>query len=379
MGLTHPFLHSDKSEEKEGIGTAKQGERIMGEPLSFTIHRTWLALESNEGAFLAYAREHLADLLSSPVGRPDIQARLHWGRELVPMRASVNGYHRLGRRLLRDDNEIVQTEILSLPGLQLQTSLTETGLCIDAGFRPPSNRMKRILALGGKSDQAQIYDTLICYLVYFPLLWYIERARQMYPIHASAVAWPQGAVILAGLGGVGRSTTTLAFLSDPDARLLSENLILYDKTRVYAFPEPICLDNRSRALLISLNGRLKPTGRSYPRNRQGYKVPTSARVQSATPRLFCSLRQGRDVDLSLISAEKALAILMSSDMLARELNEYAQQAAAFNLLSSGADSLQQRIESLKRLLKRIPCYELTIKPDEDLSNVVALVRDKLQW
>jgi len=64
----------------------------MGESLSFTIHRTWLALESNNGAFLAYAREHLADLLSSPVGKPDIQARLHWGRELVPMRASVNGY-----------------------------------------------------------------------------------------------------------------------------------------------------------------------------------------------------------------------------------------------------------------------------------------------
>lgn len=350
----------------------------MSEALSFTVHGVWLTLDSNNSAFLDYAREHLA-ICSPPVGRPDIQVRLHWGRELIPSRAFVNGYHRLGRRLLVGQNEIVQTEILTLPGLQLQTSLLDSGTFIEAAFHPPSKRIKLILGLGGKPDQEHIYAALIYYLIYFPLLWHIERTRKWYPLHAAAVAWPQGAIVLAGLDGVGKSTITLAFLSDPSARLLSENLILHDKSRVYAFLEPIYLDDGSRKLLANLNGRLKPTGRTYAHNRRGYEVPASVRVQSAAPRMFCTLRQGKEVSLRLMSVEETLEIALSSEMLARELDEYTRQAATLNLMSPRPGRFQHHIETLRKFLKPLTCYELTVKPGEDLSGVTALVRGRLGW
>ncbi len=351
----------------------------MKDTLALTIHGAWLMLESNNEDFLAYARGHLAALLSPPVGQPDIRVRLYWGRELVPVRASTDDYQRLGRRLLLGDNEIVQTEILTLPGLQLRTSLVGTGVSVDAAFCPPSKRMKLLLGLGGRASREQIYAMLIYYLVYFPLLWHVERARQLYPLHASAVAWPQGAIILAGLGGVGKSTLTLSFLSDPHARLLSENLILHDKEQVYAFLEPIHLDGRSREMLTSLNGRLKSTGRAYSHNRQSYEVPLSARVQSATPCAFFTLRQGRVLGLRSMSAKDVLEIVLSSDALAHEINEYTQQTAVLNLLSPAAGSLQRRIDTLRKLLGQVACYELTVRPGEKLDQAVNLVRERLGW
>lgn len=351
----------------------------MTEPLCVTLHRTWLTLESNNGAFLAYAKEHLADWQSPMVEQPDIRVRLHWGGTPVPAQAHAANYRRLGRRLLMSDNEMLQTEILTLPGLQLQTTRSDDGLSIDATFQPPSRRMMLIMKLGGKSRQDRIFATLIYYLVYFPILWHLERTRSWYPIHASALAWPQGAAIFAGLGGVGKSTLTLAFLSDPSAHLLSENLILHDESEVYAFPEPIHLDDRSREMLNHLNGRLKPTGHIYSHSRASYQVPASARVQSASPRAFFTLRQSDELKLRPISAQEALNVILASDTLAQEINEYAQQAAILNLLSPHEGHLQQRIAVLRKFLAKIPCYELTVKRGGDLAQATALVRGSLEW
>jgi hypothetical protein len=80
-----------------------------------------------------------------------------------------------------------------------------------------------------------------------------------------------------------------------------------------------------------------------------------------------------------MSAEETLEIALSSNVLARELDEYAQQAAVLNLLSPIACSFQRRIEALQQLLNQMPCYELTVRPGENLNQVVALVRGKLEW
>ena len=352
----------------------------MSNTLFFTLHGTWLSLESNNDTFLAYIQEQLSAWLSPKVESPDIEIQLHWGRELIPAHVTLGSYRRLGRRLLMGDDEIIQPEFVNLPGLQLHTTLARTGLSIEAAFRVPSGIRSRLLPMFmSKPNQERIYATLVYYLIYFPLLWHIERTRQWYPLHASAVSWPQGAVILTGLGGVGKSTLTLAFLSDSSAHLLSENLILHDENLVYAFPEPIHLDNRSRKLLNHLNGRLKPTGQAYSHSRQSYEVPQSVRVQSAKPRIFCMLRQGQELGLRLVPPQKALEIILSSDMLAREVNEYAQQAAALNLLLPKTGRLQQRIEVLHKLLKKVNCYELTIRPGESLERATALVQGRLGW
>ena len=103
----------------------------MSNTLFFTLHGTWLSLESNNDTFLAYIQEQLSAWLSPKVESPDIEIQLHWGRELIPAHVTLGNYRRLGRRLLMGDDEIIQPEFVNLPGLQLHTTLARTGLSIE--------------------------------------------------------------------------------------------------------------------------------------------------------------------------------------------------------------------------------------------------------
>jgi hypothetical protein len=348
------------------------------DPLCLSLHGAHLVLKSDHAGFLGYARGHLEMLLSQAQETPDIQVHLHWDEQLATPDASSGQVHWLGRRLLLGNDGILQTEIPMLPGLQLKTSLDGTALLLQAAFRSPPQWMKLFPGLRHQVHQDRIYATLIYYLIYFPLLSYFERTRHWYPLHASAVNWPTGSVVLAGLGGVGKSTLTLALLSHPQAQLLSENLILYDSQRVYAFPEPIHLDDTSYQLLSNLPQRLSTTGRTYSHGRQSYQVYPSAQTLSGIPCLFCTLRQGRALALEPLPATEALEIVLSSDLLAKELNEYAQQAAALNLLSPRLGSHQERITALQQLLAGLPCYQLTIRPGEDLKRAINLVQEEIR-
>jgi len=349
----------------------------MTDTLSIAIHNKRLSLESDNADFMIYARTVLASMLAPSVRTPDIRVHLHWGRELIPAGMSSGSYSRLGRRLLMDGERIVQTAVLLVPGLQVATSISGAEVVVEGAFRPLSWRMKLDLALGGRATQTRFFAALVYYLVYFPLLEHIERTCEWYPLHASGVAWPQGAVMLAGLGGVGKSTITMAFLADPDVRVLSENLILHDEESIYAFPEPIHLDKRSREMLAGLHGRLESTGKAFTHGRESYEVTMSARVESATPRLFCALRRGQGLSLRPMSRDEALEFALSSDVLARELNEYAQQAAVLNLLSPRIGARRRRIETLEQLLSGVACYELVVGSGKNLNQVVDMVREKL--
>lgn len=204
----------------------------MNEPLTLSLHEVGLELRSDNPRFLDYAGHYLRDLVVPTMDRAHVIVHLAWGQSIVS--ATDGQWERLGRRLLRDEKRIVQTEVLALPGLQLSVATTGDGLEIEAGFRFPSRRSRLIYVLQGRAGEARLFITLIYFLVYFPLFWYLERERGWYLLHAGAVAHPHGGIVLAGLPGVGKSTFTLALLADPAVRLLSDNLVFHDGEQVYA-------------------------------------------------------------------------------------------------------------------------------------------------
>src|SRR5262245_43966413 len=79
---------------------------------------------------------------------------------------------------------------------------------------------------------------LMYFMIYYPMAWQLERTRGWGLLHASAVTMPSGrAVLLSGMGGVGKSTLGLSLLSHPGVKLLSDNLIFHDEERIYSCPE----------------------------------------------------------------------------------------------------------------------------------------------
>src|SRR5262249_45765682 len=95
------------------------------------------------------------------------------------------------------------------------------------------------------------FTTLLSYLVYYPCFWWLERHRDLHPIHAAGVQLrlgdTTGVVVLAGLGGMGKSTLVSALGVEPDASFLSVSFLLHCRNIVRPVPEPLLLDQWSRA------------------------------------------------------------------------------------------------------------------------------------
>ena len=90
--------------------------------------------------------------------------------------------------------------------------------------------LKRTLTVDG---QAERWDQLVQYLIYFPICWFLEREQGLHMLHASCVELRNGAVILPGLSGVGKSTVSMYLLSKMAGRLLSDNLVLHDDAQCF--------------------------------------------------------------------------------------------------------------------------------------------------
>ncbi|HIP96354.1 MAG TPA: hypothetical protein EYH32_03965 [Anaerolineae bacterium] len=349
----------------------------MNERLTVSLHGIELELRSENPRFLRYARHYLRDLVAPTAAQAHVKVHLAWGQSIVS--ATDGQWDRLGRRLLRDEKRIVQTEVLALPGLQLCATATGDELEIEAGYRFPSRRSHLTYVLQGRAGETRLFVSLIYFLVYFPLFWYLERERGWYLLHAAAVAHPHGGALLAGLPGVGKSTFTLALLADPAVRLLSDNLVFHDGEQVYASPEPIHLDRRSRALLPDLGERLGPAGQAFSHGRYDYQLVPAGRADATRPRLVGILRLAPQTEARPLSRGVCLERLLAYDRLAKEVDEYNKQAAIFGLLSPRAGESRRRLEALERLLAKVDCYEIALQPGVNLGPVAAQVGRLARW
>jgi len=346
----------------------------MPDNLQITLHDITLSLTSDNEEFLIYTRANLPNVILTQGRRPSIDVGLFWDMETIPNRTSPSTYDRLSRRILIGEHEIIQTQILLLPGLQLRLSEENNRITFEASFKQHRKMINVFSYLRQGIRKEKIYATLIYYLIYFPLIWYAERTSMLFPIHAGAVAMNDRAILLTGLGGIGKSTITMAFLNDPKIKLLSENLVLHNHNNIFAFPEVIHLDHLSYSLLGRMTNKLKPTGKTFFRNRDCYDISASDRIYKAKPIILINLRQSNKLQISPISNEKAIETILSNDLLAREINEYSQQRAIFNFLDHNIGGYQRRFDSLREIIRGIPCYDLCIKPQDDLRQIVNIIR-----
>ncbi len=338
--------------------------------LTLTLHGVTLCLEADRALFLNYARQYLADLPTAAEGAPDVSVRLHWD-ELPPDDWRSSDVHRRGRRILQTDHRVLQTEILTLPGLQLAATWAGKQLLIEAWYRPASRREQLAHWLG--REIPPLFIILIYYLVYFPLIHYLEQTQNVYLLHAGAVSHPAGGWVLTGLPGSGKSTFTAALLANPQVNLLSENLLLFDAEQVYAFPEPIHLSQDSRKLLpAAAEQRLTDAGRHFSHGRRDFSLSPEARQWQVRPQALFFLGLAKQNNCRPIPADLALARLQAFDQLAKEVNAYAQFTASLELIAPQPGRFQRYQTALAALTSQLRCYELWLAAGSDLSNAAQL-------
>jgi hypothetical protein len=358
--------------------------------LRLVQHGLTLQLQSNAAALIAYAADHFAEFATpmpaiSTNGRatsddsitPEIVVHVRWIEpdEAAPAHepfGATDDLQRIGRRIYSADNLLLWLAPFTVENLQYRFRLAGTQLIVDAIYHFSPTPGKTPAQLTAK--RLHKFFSLMKHLLIFPMTWYLEQFRNTYLLHAAAVSQQQQAIAIAGVGGVGKTTTCLALLNQPETQLMAENLIYYDQHRLYSCYEPIRVDAHSLQLL----GTVHPALRRSPllpmiKEKAVYHLPRAHITEQAPLRAFFLPRFAAQTRLLPIAPALAIDKILAMNMQTREVNAYYWFAATLALVWPKAGRAGEQLRQLEHLLADVPLWELEIAPDGRLQSLVDLM------
>lgn len=279
---------------------------------------------------------------------------------------------RIGRRVYCDEEQLLWLAPFTVANLQYRFRLDGQHLTVDAiyHFSPRPGKTADELAL----KRTRKYFSLMKHLVLYPVSWYLENFQSRYLLHASAVLFGDEAVTIAGVGGVGKTTTSLALLNEPHTKLLAENLLYYDQAHLYGCYEPIRVDSHSLSLIGARYPALVPSNLlPILKEKQVYHLPHWAICPQAKAGPILIPTFGCATHTVPLDVGDALDKLLATNMQTREINAYYWFAATLALRWPKADRDLMRINQLKALLAQTQVYELHINPQSGLQPVIETI------
>jgi hypothetical protein len=356
------------------------------EAVAFELHGVRVRLESEQPSFAEYARAALEPWTIDDAGRFDIRTRLQWRDGLPPQKAAGNAgafdkivwTRRPDRDLLIGNKGAQWLRIDDFLDLQMELAMREDSLEINGRYF-----FHLAAGSGGESLQrlrhrsqldslrARRFSTLLYYLFYHPLLWWLSRGAGWQVIHGGAIATPKGAIVLAGMPGCGKSTLTVSMLADPRHRMLSDNLVLHDGANVIAVPELLLLDETSRRLAGAGADRLIPTGERRVFARDAYGI---ADIETSPQPIAALLHVERASEFVLkpLDAYESAARLRSANTMAKEVRRIEIMNEVLDVVS-GARRYDAPTAP-DRLAASVPSFELQVPP---VSDMAVFARDKV--
>ena len=349
--------------------------------IGIELHGVTVNLSCNFDPLLDYLR-HLMDSEVYPVwDAPDLEVTCTWRKELPPEGQRVfsdDGEERFGKRMRLADDELVWFDTHRDKDLQLRfrRRARQTLFDVDYYYHPAPGKLARF-----PDYQQRRFFALARYLVHFPVAWHLGRARGWILIHASAVAVRDEAVLVAGPGGAGKTTTCVGLMTRPGVRLVTENLLFTDGRHIFPIREPIRLTDESLALLGEHHRRaLIPLGVSGGSKRKSlFRVPNSHEDRPVRPAALFIPRFTAQGSVEPIAPAVASELLWATNRLTLELDDYNWYTAGLDLLWPSAGHAARQLSVLAQLTAETPCYALGIDRSAGVEAVVERVLDRVGW
>jgi hypothetical protein len=351
--------------------------------IGLMLHGVALNLSCNFEPLL----EYLGHLLESDVcpvwDAPDLEVTGIWRTEIPPWEHVTPFTHdgveqAFGKRMLLGDNELVWFNTHRDKDLQLRFRRRgeQTLFDVDYVYHPDPEKLAR-----SADDHERKFFKLARYLVHFPVAWHLERIRGWTLMHASAVAAGDEAVLVAGPGGAGKTTTCVGLMARPGVRLVTENLLFTDGRHVFPMREPIRLTDESLALLGEQHRRLLvPLGLAGgAKGKSLFRLPDDQASHPLRPAALFIPRFTTQGSVRPIASEIATELLWATNRLTLELNDFYWYTAALDLLWPAAGHAAQPSRVLARLTSHTPCYTLGIDRGAGVEAVVERVLDCVGW
>ena len=339
------------------------------------------ALESNDPAFTDFVRAHLVRLRPAETA-PALRAVLRWHEGVPPDRATVlpglDTMDRVDRDLYRRDGELAWFRVDELPDLRLCFAWDGARLRVEGDYyhrlskTPRRDQMSRLLYRRRLPQlRRRRFTTLLYYLLYYPAFWLLER-RGWHPIHAGGVELPAGVAVFAGPSGVGKSTIVTGLATTPGARLLSDTFLVHRGPEVRAVPEPLLLDDRSRAWLGNEAQLLERVPHRYCLGREGYHLPVERLRAAGQARVLLFPHRAASHSVRALTPAHARGRLRAGDLIVNDLRRYWAFAAVLELLDPHP-LVSEREASLAVLAEQVPVYEVGVSPEMSREQIAELV------
>ncbi|MDZ7266760.1 MAG: hypothetical protein ONB48_06755 [candidate division KSB1 bacterium] len=340
------------------------------------LHDATLNLTSNHAPLIAYAREHLHPLATSPVDKPHLTVTCHWVQgewreENNPFQCD-QPLSLIGKRMLGNADELIWLNTLRMKGLQLRFRRgVEPFHCeVAYTFHPKKEKLENL-----RDYEYKKYFSLMSYLVYYPLFWHLERTRGWVALHASALTSPHGSLLIGGLGGVGKTTTCVALMQQHGIALIAENIVLTDGEFVYPCYEPVRLNPDSLQMLGGQAQELRAM--AFPgglKEKSLFHFEAAPHTAVSRPAALFLPQFTPRRGVAQISAEAAAEKIIAMNRLTLELDDYGWYAAALDLHWPQAGQALRRVESVRRFAQNVRCFVLGI---DRSAGVAAVVEDIL--
>lgn len=344
-----------------------------GERIGVRMHGVRLNLRCDHAPQMRYTAELLGQHVCEPWERADIEVESTWhtggsnGSD-APL-FDVSELDAYGKRMHLGQDELVWSDTFRHQGLQLRFRRQGSVLRCDVAYRYAPSTKK--LAKYEDFEQKKFFD-LLRYLVLFPIAWHLRRTRGWELIHASAVAADSGAVLIAGPGGAGKSTTCFALMAQAGMRLLTENLVFCDGQFVYPVCEPIRLTEDSLRLLGDSAHELERyEAVGGLKHKSMFVAPIDPDPAGVPAAIVFLARFSKSGFARPIVPAVARELIRATNVLTLELNDFYWYAAALDLLWPTIGPA--RAEPLERLTVGTPCYSLGIDRSAGVEPVVARI------
>jgi hypothetical protein len=230
------------------------------------------------------------------------------------------------------------------------TAADDDELKITARYRP--SRLTRAANLALSSRFGLLAGQI---LVHYPVLW---RAgwRGRVPLHASVMATAAGTPLIAGPGGVGKSTLLSAALR-AGADATADNLCCADGTECFGVAEPLRVDDVATAGQRTSHGRVE---RRF-----------DGRVEVLRPDRLVVLERGAYTDATSITSDDAIRSLVAGTYAAGELRRYWAFSATLALATGRGPAHPPIVEVASQYARRLPCVRIRVG-DGDTAAAAAL-------
>ena len=251
-------------------------------------------------------------------------------------------------------------------GLTIQLQLRDDRLVVHSFFwekHRPSIRQWLFRRSALEQSKLQKYQDIMRHIVHFPIFWLLERRGGMALLHASAVEKEGQGLVFAGLNGSGKTTLAMHLCLEQGWRILSDNFLLTDGERTYAFPEVMRFDQKSLDLLQLDKQSFVPVYGKYH-----YELDPTSIASEAEPAAIFLTRLGCDTSIVPIEARRALARITGIHGFLKEFPEYSY-FALMPFIVPDSDPPPDRTEILGKLFRKGPCYELQIGRGQTLEQV----------